>query len=464
MCADGTLLALVTRMMTAQSIRQTATAAPEQVPSDAASELKKKTVEGEVQQGVGFSQLVCQMLMAPPRDEQQAGQGELQPAVSAGTDIVVAFKDAQEKSTSTKMEAPLSELPGVPDQSADQSQGKQNSQSTVAAPDAATTGMKLPDQAVTEEKRKTVSPDAENQAKENGAKEQSSVLNQLPKRSFAETGQISVQPEEVMGIDQPETKQKTPASIPPLSVKEAGNNNKNLLGQTSMDSDSKGTGTESHDQHNNGAETALQSGKNGSNDGDSSFKTGMTPGRKEGDKRPFDAQKSMGTDKPDFNSVMQRDPSATRDQAAHAQMRAGVEPARAEGHAGRMQGANSADLVDNAVSMTKDNNKLSVTLEPKGLGKLDINLSLDKGIVNAHINAADDKTRNLLENNMHQIMNTLTQEGLSVGGFSVSLKNQGNESHNPAAATPTEVRTAVSLKENYPSGQYISNGLVSIFV
>jgi hypothetical protein len=38
---------------------------------------------------------------------------------------------------------------------------------------------------------------------------------------------------------------------------------------------------------------------------------------------------------------------------------------------------------------------------------------------------ADDATKKMIENNMQQIVNTLLGDGVSVGGFSVSLRQQG---------------------------------------
>jgi flagellar hook-length control protein FliK len=91
----------------------------------------------------------------------------------------------------------------------------------------------------------------------------------------------------------------------------------------------------------------------------------------------------------------------------------------------RPHGVDSPDAFDHAVSIVKDGNRIAVQLDHNGLGKLDINLSLDKGAVNAQINVADDATRKVIENNMQQIVNSLLGEGVSVGGFSVSLRQQG---------------------------------------
>ncbi len=65
---------------------------------------------------------------------------------------------------------------------------------------------------------------------------------------------------------------------------------------------------------------------------------------------------------------------------------------------------------------------LRFLLSRRDSGKPIFNLSLDQGVVNAQIQVSDPAARNLLENNMQQIINTLMHEGVAVGGFSVSLK------------------------------------------
>jgi flagellar hook-length control protein FliK len=58
------------------------------------------------------------------------------------------------------------------------------------------------------------------------------------------------------------------------------------------------------------------------------------------------------------------------------------------------------------------------------LGKLNINLNMDKGVLNVHINAAEKVTREFIENNIQHIVDALSKEGVSVGGFSVGLRNR----------------------------------------
>jgi flagellar hook-length control protein FliK len=127
--------------------------------------------------------------------------------------------------------------------------------------------------------------------------------------------------------------------------------------------------------------------------------------------------------KPDFVTMMQQQPAAQH-QTAHSAANQGADSTMGQTPV-RPQGADPLELFDHTVSIVKNGNRLAVQLEPDGLGKLNINLSLDKGIVNAQIHVADSAARNLIESNIQQIMNTLIGEGLSIGGFSVSLQQHG---------------------------------------
>ncbi len=89
------------------------------------------------------------------------------------------------------------------------------------------------------------------------------------------------------------------------------------------------------------------------------------------------------------------------------------------------------DVIDRIIYVAKGNNRIGVTVENETVGKLNINLSLNKGIVNVHINAADNATREFVQNNIQHIVDSLSKNGVSVGGFSVGLRNhkdsEGNE-------------------------------------
>jgi hypothetical protein len=81
-------------------------------------------------------------------------------------------------------------------------------------------------------------------------------------------------------------------------------------------------------------------------------------------------------------------------------------------------------MLDNIVYVIKGSSKLGVSVNHEILGKLNINLNMDKGILNVHINAAEKVTREFIENNIQHIVDSLAKDGVSVGGFSVGLRNR----------------------------------------
>ena len=93
-----------------------------------------------------------------------------------------------------------------------------------------------------------------------------------------------------------------------------------------------------------------------------------------------------------------------------------------------------AEVVNKIVYVSKGDKTLGVTVEHKDLGKLNIKLSLEKGIVNIHINTADKVAREFVESNIQQIVDSLSKNGVSVGGFSVGLKNYQNKGNGYGAA------------------------------
>jgi flagellar hook-length control protein FliK len=118
----------------------------------------------------------------------------------------------------------------------------------------------------------------------------------------------------------------------------------------------------------------------------------------------------------------------------------------------------------NKAFLSREGNQLSITLKPEGLGKLDINLSLDRGLLNAQIHVSDPAIKTLLENNLQQLVNSLTHEGLSVDGFSVSLRNNGSgqeqaQDPNGFLKQPAEAFNGLSRRHTLEQ-----NGQISIFV
>jgi flagellar hook-length control protein FliK len=127
------------------------------------------------------------------------------------------------------------------------------------------------------------------------------------------------------------------------------------------------------------------------------------------------------------------------------------------------------EVVDKIVYVVKGDNKLAVTVDHQDFGKLKINLNLEKGMVNVHINTTDKGVREFVENNIQQIVESLSKSGVSVGGFSVGLKNHGNDGFN-GFSNRNENGKGFSI-DNIQEQEYlkaitnapVNNGLVSVF-
>jgi flagellar hook-length control protein FliK len=92
-----------------------------------------------------------------------------------------------------------------------------------------------------------------------------------------------------------------------------------------------------------------------------------------------------------------------------------------QGNAARAAGF--SELLNHVVYVAKGRNKLGVTINHEEFGKLKINVSMDKGMLNIHVNASDKVVREFLESNVQSIVESLSKDGVSVGGFSVALKD-----------------------------------------
>ncbi|MGB9715108.1 MAG: flagellar hook-length control protein FliK [Thermodesulfovibrionales bacterium] len=72
----------------------------------------------------------------------------------------------------------------------------------------------------------------------------------------------------------------------------------------------------------------------------------------------------------------------------------------------------------------KEDASIEISIEPDGIGEVDIELVLDKGVINAHISASDTIGKEFFERNLDNIMRALINEGLNIGNFSVFLQNK----------------------------------------
>lgn len=143
----------------------------------------------------------------------------------------------------------------------------------------------------------------------------------------------------------------------------------------------------------------------------------------------------------------------------------GVKPAEAIYSGNTARPAGFTQMLDNIVYVIKGNSKLGVNVEHDILGKLNINLNMEKGILNVHINTSEKVTREFIENNIQHIIDSLAKDGVTVGGFSVGLRNrnghEGDEGNVFKMKNGQGSREIQGLDGN--AGISSMTGLVSVF-
>jgi flagellar hook-length control protein FliK len=130
------------------------------------------------------------------------------------------------------------------------------------------------------------------------------------------------------------------------------------------------------------------------------------------------------------------------------------------GNAPKLSGPNQ--VIDNIVYVIKSSSKMGVSLEHDILGKLNIDLSMEKGMLNVHINTSEKMAREFIQDNIQYIVNSLAKDGVSVGGFSVGLKNHNDQEGN---AFVTNNKQDIQDNQVFNEKARVSaiNGLVSVF-
>lgn len=124
--------------------------------------------------------------------------------------------------------------------------------------------------------------------------------------------------------------------------------------------------------------------------------------------------------------------------------------------------AGFTQMLDNIVYVIKGSSKLGVNVEHDILGKLNINLNIEKGILNVHINTSEKGTREFIENNIQHIVDSLAKDGVSVGGFSVGLRNHNSHEDNVFKMNKEQGSREIQVL-NEKARISSMNGLVSVF-
>lgn len=80
------------------------------------------------------------------------------------------------------------------------------------------------------------------------------------------------------------------------------------------------------------------------------------------------------------------------------------------------------------VTLTPDKSEMLVELKPDSLGKISVKVVTENGIVMAKFVAESQQVKQVLEANLQQLKDSMEKQGMSVQGFSVSVRQDSNRS------------------------------------
>lgn len=91
---------------------------------------------------------------------------------------------------------------------------------------------------------------------------------------------------------------------------------------------------------------------------------------------------------------------------------------------------NKSDIINQVIKKADvfvqgSHQEMVMKLEPESLGKLNLKIVIENGLVTAKFVAESQQVKEVLESSFNQLKDALQQKGISVQGFSVSVKQEG---------------------------------------
>ncbi|NOY38725.1 MAG: hypothetical protein GXO95_00355 [Nitrospirae bacterium] len=120
----------------------------------------------------------------------------------------------------------------------------------------------------------------------------------------------------------------------------------------------------------------------------------------------------------------------------------------------------SGTQINKATSSHK-NPSIELTIEPEGLGKIDIEVSVHDGEVRAELGVEKLKSLMDLQNNMPQLFDSLAKAGLTPGGFSLFLKNRGYKKSMKAGDNQKDIK---DIEVNPQRSNHANQGLYTVSI
>ncbi len=174
------------------------------------------------------------------------------------------------------------------------------------------------------------------------------------------------------------------------------------------DVSTEGTGT---------APNPLAEGSEGAEDSAGSAGTGKPRGRDEAARR---TEAQQGNDA-GFSAKEADIPEPDRTQAGRG---TNTHKTEDKGFTERLTGTTAAHADRPAPAQHNKASSIELTVEPEGMGKIDIEVSVRNGEVRAEIGIERFRSLVDIQSNMPQLLDSLSKAGLTPGGFSLFLKNR----------------------------------------
>jgi flagellar hook-length control protein FliK len=122
------------------------------------------------------------------------------------------------------------------------------------------------------------------------------------------------------------------------------------------------------------------------------------------------------------------------------------------------------------VTMTGDKTEMAMELKPESLGKLQLKIVTEQGILTAKFVAESQQVKQILESNMQTLKDSLESQGFNVQGFSVSVRQDSNgdrrndsrgDNENNARSTGAISRTKVNTGIQRMYGQAAATSMMN---
>ncbi|MCX7792878.1 MAG: flagellar hook-length control protein FliK [Thermodesulfovibrionales bacterium] len=101
----------------------------------------------------------------------------------------------------------------------------------------------------------------------------------------------------------------------------------------------------------------------------------------------------------------------------------------------------------------KDIQTLRVSVEPEGLGRLEIALNSQKGVIKGYISVFELPSKEVIERNLFNIISMLQRDGINIGSLTVGLRDSRN-SNDERERTSGPRNRIEGKKEVYPFQNY----------